>query len=157
MEQNEEGVENTNPEVIEEDSMTVTSNAIFYLKETANWAQFLSILGFILIGFMVIGSIFAGTIFSQFDEFAALPFPGFLIGAMYLIFAIFYFFPVYYLYKFSSHIKNSIVIKDSIALEAGLKNLKSHYKFLGVTTIVVIALYILLIIVGIFVGSMFDL
>jgi len=44
--------------------LNISDNILGYLKETANWAYFLSILGFIGIGLMVIfGSLF-GTLMS---------------------------------------------------------------------------------------------
>ena len=156
MEQNEEGLENTIQEFLKEDEIGLTRIGIKYIKESANWAQFLSILGFIVIGFMLLGSIFAGTMFSQFDEFGVLPFPSFLFGLIYLIVAIIYFFPIYYLYKFSSEVKRAINLKNSMALESGLKNLKSHYKFLGIATIVVLAIYILAFIIIFFASSLIN-
>lgn len=156
MEPNEEGLENTMQEFLKEDEIGITQIGIKYIKETANWAQLLSIIGFIFVGLIVIGSIFAGTMLSQFEEFAALPFPGFLISFIYLLIAIIYFFPVYYLYKFSSEVKRAIAFKDSKALESGLKNLKSHYKFLGIATIIVFGFYLLAFIIAILAGSMLN-
>jgi hypothetical protein len=41
--------------------------------------------------------------------------------------------------------KNAIATKNDDVLADALENLKSHYKFIGVLTIIMISLYILLI------------
>lgn len=140
--------------------------SINFLKEIAKWTKFISIVGFLLVGFLVlIGisfSIFFSSIASMIppdlpNEFSdELPNPVFFmqsiagfIGFSHLILASFYFFPVYYLFNFSSKLKNAILMHDETQLEMAWKNLKSHYKFIGVLLIVVLSFYALMLLGGI--------
>lgn len=114
------------------------------LLTASKWAKFLSIIGFIGIGFMVLGAlsfIVSISISGHFYNNSI----GY-IGLSYLIFAGLNFFPVYYLLQFSNKIRTGIDNSDNISVEDGFVNLKSLFKFMGITTIVVISTYILAII-----------
>lgn len=152
-----ENFENSNITDPTINSLQINSRAKEYIKETANWAQFLSIIGFIFIGLLIVFSFFVGTIFSFLEnEFISFPFPLFLFSALYLAIAFLYFFPVYYLYKFSSGVKKAISLNDAVALETSLKNLKSHYKFIGIFTMIIIGFYALTFVFAIIAGFMFG-
>ena len=71
---------------------------------------------------------------------------GMIMTITYLVLAVIYFFPVYYLIQFANKMKKAIATKNDETLAASFEMLKSHYKFLGVFTIITISLYILLII-----------
>jgi len=123
-----------------------------YLLETAKWSKFLSILGFILVGPMVIGALFVGvTLGSEAGmRSSGLPFPPALFSLIYLLIALLYFYPIYYLYNFSVKMKNSLQTGDGTMLRDSFKNLKSHYKFIGILAIVVISIYVLSILILLF-------
>jgi small-conductance mechanosensitive channel len=124
-----------------------------FLKETAKWAYFLSIMGYIGIGLLIIFAIFAGTIFSSLGEAGGMgSFPTALITCLYLLLAVLYFFPVYYLNKFGSNTKTALANNDSDMLGNALEYLKSHYKFIGIMTIVVMSLYVLAIVFAVIAG-----
>ena len=144
--------------VFEKFELQLDSTAKEFLKETAKWAHFLSILGFIGIGFLVLIAVFAGTIFSamgnsmQGMRMYSGSF-GVIMGAVYFIIALLYFFPVYYLFKFSTNAKKAFANNDSESLTESLGYLKSHYKFIGILMIVCLALYALTFVFAIF-GAM---
>jgi len=119
-----------------EESLMLSPVGVSYLLETAKWAKFLSILGFIGMGFMVIGGLFASVAMSRFGGSQSL-----LIGVMYIVMAAIYFFPILYLYKFSNDLKEALNRNNSSQLELALGNLKSHYKFIGILTIVLLGIY----------------
>lgn len=128
-----------------------------FLKETAKWAYFLSILGYIGIGFIVLAGLFAGTLFSAMGKMNPAMSSmggsfGILMAVVYLLIAALYFFPVYYLNKFASNAKTACATNDSEKLSVSFQYLKSHYKFIGIMTIVVFSLYFLIVIVGIIGG-----
>lgn len=128
-----------------------------YLLETAKWAKFLSIMGFIFIGFIVIIALFAGSIVAAASQQSQLPF-GMAEGAItvvYLLIALFYFFPVYYLFLFANNAKKAILSNNNSLIELSLEKLKSHYKFLGITTIVVMAFYAIAFIIALSMGAAF--
>lgn len=144
--------------VFEKFELQLDSTAKEFLKETAKWAYFLSILGFIGIGFLVLIAVFAGTIFSAMGNsmqgmgMYSGSF-GVIMGAVYFIIALLYFFPVYYLFKFSTNAKKAFANNDSESLTESLSYLKSHYKFIGILMIVCLALYALTFVFAIF-GAM---
>lgn len=134
---------------IENFEIQLNESAKEFLKETAKWAYFLSILGYIGIGFVVLVAIFAGTLFAfmgnmthEMGAFGSLG--GTFITVLYLMLAALYFFPVYYLNKFATNAKTALRDNDSESLSTSLEYLKSHYKYIGIMTIVVFGLYILI-------------
>lgn len=129
------------------EQLTLTSASKQFLKETAKWAFFLSIIGFLLIFLMLILAVFANTIFGMIAMQPGIPENiGMIMTITYLVLAVIYFFPVYYLIQFANKMKKAIATKNDETLAASFEMLKSHYKFLGVFTIITISLYILLII-----------
>jgi hypothetical protein len=70
---------------------------------------------------------------------------GFLSG-FYIVLAVIYFPPVYYLFKYAVDMKNALLSSSSDLVGTALGYLKSHHKFLGISIIVLISLYIVLII-----------
>ena len=142
----------------ENERLYLSQEAQEFLKETAKWGYFLSILGFIGIGFMVVLALFIGTIFSALNGLNGNMNPmmgigtGFISG-MYLVIALLYFFPVYYLFKFSSKMKMAIRSNDTNLINSSFEFLKSHYKFLGILSLVFVVLYGLVILFSILAGA----
>ncbi|MFD1601681.1 hypothetical protein ACFSJW_16680 [Flavobacterium artemisiae] len=126
-----------------------------FLKETAKWAYFLSILGYVGIGFLLIFAVFAGTLFSAlgsgFGGIGGSSF-GFIMGFVYFAMAAIYFFPVYYLNKFASNAKRAFRDNDSEALTTSFQYLKSHYKFIGIFVLILLSLYGLILVFAILGG-----
>ena len=132
------------------EQLTINSTAKNFLKETSKWAKFLSIIGFVLIGLMLVFAVFATTIFDlaakmQPDMPESL---GLVMTITYLVLAIIYFFPVYYLFKFSTKMKSALATKNEDTLMKAFEMLKSHYKFIGVFTVITLSLYALVIVVA---------
>ena len=140
---------------IEEFELQLNESAKGFLRETAKWAYFLSILGYIGIGFIVLIAIFAGSIFATVGTMM----PGGMGGlgssfgiimtVMYLLIAALYFFPVYYLNKFASNAKIALRDNDSKSLASSFEYLKSHYKFIGIMMVALLCLYGLIIVFAI--------
>lgn len=141
MEKNTENIKN----YFEEDgSLSISNNSMIFLSETGKWGKFLAIMGFIGVGFLVVLSLFMGTLLSSLNPGGdALPIPGFLFGLIYLILAALYFFPVLYLFNFSSKIRKALAEKDNSILDEAFKNLKSHYKFIGILTVILLMFYVI--------------
>lgn len=126
--------------------LTLAESEFSILLEAAKWANLIAILGFIGIGLMVIISFFTGALFSFFPMNHGTPIPsamGGVITVMYLALSIVYFFPVYYLYCFASKTKQAIRNSDNLAIQKAFSYLKSHYKFLGILSIIMIGMYFL--------------
>ncbi len=120
-----------------------------FLLETAKWSKFLAIMGFIMIGFLVFFGLFFGTIMTAFSQInpAASGLenaPMGFLGLIYVGMALLYFFPIWYLYKFATKMKMALKTDDEAELTEAFSNLKSHYKFVGIFTIIILALYLLM-------------
>jgi len=128
-----------------------------FLKEIAKWGYFLSILGFVGIVFMIIGGV-GVSLYTGLNQFGANTAYGLGysagIGLIYIILALIYFFPILYLFKFSVKMKNALKSISNEDFKYAFLNLKSHYKFMGIFTIVIISIY-LLILVGAIAGATF--
>ena len=120
-----------------------------FLKETAKWTKFLAILGFVGIGLMVLGSLvmlFAPSSLMSNGDF---PFGGkIFMMLLYLASAVLYYFPISYLYQFSENTKKAIENNDNNAIRDAFEFLKSHYKFMGILTIILLAFYAIIIFIG---------
>lgn len=133
--------------------LEVEGASVQFLSETAKWAKFLSIMGFITTGIIVIFALFAGVIFKT--AFASLGNSGMgsgvsvLISFVYIAFALLYFFPCLYMFRFSTKMQTALAENNQLELTNAFENLKSAFKFVGIMTIVILALYALVFIVGI--------
>lgn len=138
-------------QTMENSNLQLTEESKSFLQETAKWAYFLSILGFIAVGFMVVLAIFMGTLFSKLGVFGARfgMMEGGFISAIYLILALLYFFPMYYLFQFASKAKTAFKNVDNETLVSSFQYLKSHYKFMGIVAIVLLAFYGLILLISI--------
>ena len=133
-----------------------------FLRETAKWARFLSIVGFIFICLYVLlalmmfamgGAMDAAS--ENMDGMGGMGMMGAVggaaMGVIYLICALIYFFPILYLYRFASNTLSALDSNNTDQLTNGLENLKSHYKFMGILmciALIFIALGMLLMFVG---------
>ncbi|OYU79996.1 MAG: hypothetical protein CFE23_11455 [Flavobacterium sp. BFFFF1] len=131
--------------------MQLTDNAKQFLRETGKWANFLSIFGYIWMGLiLVFGSL--GVLGSNDDSgmdaatnMYKLP-PGMTLLVIVIMVAI-SFFPIFYLNRFALSIKAAFRDNNTEKLTASFEYLKSHYKFVGIFTLVMLVIYALAIIV----------
>lgn len=132
------------------DNISINSSVKAYLLESAKWGRFLAIMGYVFIVIMVIVS-FSLMITSKFfpatntNSFQTLG-----LGALYLLLSGLYIIPITYLHRFSTQVKYGVLNNDELNVEESFKNLKSLFKFSGISTIVILVLYAL-----IFVGAIF--
>lgn len=131
------------------DTLQISTQAKSFLRETAKWANFLSILGFIGIGFIVLAiiaflSLGTNSIFGNSIDPGLDTFEGFLVAIIYILVGLFYFFPIYYLNRFAANMKNALNRNDNQRLTEAFGYLKSHYKFIGIFTIIILGIYILI-------------
>ena len=126
-----------------------------HLSETARWAKFLSIVGFIGCGLIVLLGIFLSLNFDSLERrnsyyndtrvFAGL---GAVVGFVYIIGAVLYFFPCLFLFRFSNRMKASLASENQENLNVAFQNLKILYRFKGILTIIALSLYLLVFIFG---------
>lgn len=133
------------------DELKLGGQSLSYLNETRKWTMFLSIVGFVAVGILLIAAFFVTSIMNSFPDQAGNSLPEGMSGilsAVYIVMAILYFFPVYYLYKFSENMKMGIAHRADTYVETAFGYLKSHYKFMGILTAIVLVFYAM-----IFIGS----
>ena len=137
--------ENTSPLPLPQ----ITLESLGFLNTAAQWTKFLAIMGFIGIGIMLLAGLFMGVLFSVFNPTQAhtpFPFPMQFLGLIYFILAAVYVFPVIYLNNFSNYISKAVAIRETMFLTIAFKNIKKHFKFIGIAAIAMIGTYIVLII-----------
>lgn len=126
-----------------------------YLGETAKWAKFLAIVGFVFCGIMAIIAVFAGSLMST--AFGSMGgdggMSGIFVTLLYLVIAALYFFPCLYLFHFANKMQRALRQNDQGSLTDSFRNLKSCYKFLGILMIIVLAFYAIALIVGLFAAA----
>ncbi len=145
--------ENENPQPVVT-TLEISKDAAYQLDEAGKWGRFLAIIGFVFLGLIVMIGFIVSIVFSVLPKTAAgpIPFPGFLIGLIYLVMGVVYFFPVLFLYRFASGIKPALHLKDQNRLVKAFQNLKAHYRFIGILMIVGLVLYALMFVILIFTG-----
>jgi hypothetical protein len=136
--------------------------SIDHLTETARWGKFLAIVGFVGCGLIVImafgfGALLSSSVFSNIPVYSnriGTGASGFLGGAMfamvvgiYTILAAVYFFPCLFLYKFSVRMKAALNTHDQVKLNESLKAQKYLFRYVGIITIIGVALGVLEILV----------
>ena len=140
------------------EQLVVNSKSKSFLREISKWTFFFSILGFISIALTLIAAILIATLYAPMlnmvSQQQGLPAIGLPLAITYVVTALLYFMPVWYLFKFSRKMKSALATKNDDVLADAFENLKSHFKFLGVLTIILISLYVLLIVFSIVAGSL---
>ena len=101
-----------------------------YIRTTAKWTRFLSVLGFITVGFMVLVGIalMIGLTFLRNVHNAPPP----LIGIVYIPMGLLYMVPAIYLFKYSATLKNVLIKADIRDIEEAIRYQKSFWKFSGI-------------------------
>jgi hypothetical protein len=125
---------------------TLSNTSKAFILETAKWAKFLAIVGFVMLGLMAIVVLFmlvAGVAFMNMSRSFGAGASGSMgmIAFIYIAMIVLYFFPTYYLYQFASKIKSGLLSGNDSNVDSGFENLKSTFKFMGIFMIVVLSLY----------------
>jgi hypothetical protein len=140
--------------------LQIDQQSISYLGETARWAKFLSVVGFILCGLMIVLALFAGTLMATLSRFRSddalhsmTNVGSAFVSLIYVIAALLYFFPCLYLFNFAGKMQTALRNNDQTSLNASFGHLTSYFKFVGILTIIVLSFYILVALVIISVAT----
>jgi hypothetical protein len=114
------------------------------LKQTQPWALTIAIVMCLAAALMVLGgiAIFGMSVTSSGGQAAK---PMMILGIVYPLMAILYIAPAVYLFKYSSGIGKYTRQPSTANLNLAIRSQKSFWKFCGITLLVVIGLYLLLI------------
>lgn len=149
-----EGYQNENQNQSQIFSLTIDSVIKSHLYETARWGKFLAILGFIICVLVVLVGLFFGTFFNALVSRSEVSYEGNIssgsFGAMaavlYIIIAVIYFFPCLFLYRFSTKMKTALNGNEQTDLTLAFQNLKSLFRYVGVITVIILAIYLIIIV-----------
>lgn len=137
-------------ELQNENPLELTERIKNYLLDAAKWGKFIAIVGYIGMGLLaVVGLImlFGGFPYPGLTNSAFSGVPLAFMGFMYLVMAGVYYFPTTFLYKFATKIKKSLLDSDQDDMTSGFHNLSKLFTFMGVVTIIVLAIYALTILI----------
>lgn len=132
-----------------------------HFSETARWAKFLAIVGFVMCGLIVLMGVFFGsymTLFMPASEYEAQPGLSALMSTtmiiVCLVMAVLYFFPCLFLLRFSNHMKSALIANDQEALINSVHNLKLVFRYVGILTIIMLGIYGISIIISVLAAAM---
>lgn len=125
-----------------------------HLSETARWARFLAIIGFVSLVLMIL-IIIGAFVYMGTEGSANAMFPGMgvAMAVYYIIIAAIWFIPLLYLLRFSGAMRTALNGNDQQALNTSFLNLKACFKFVGIVTIILLVLSLLGLVFGV-VGMM---
>ena len=137
-----------------------------HLHETARWAKFLAIIGFVILALMLIGGIImvatmsalTGGGFEGGNQGLGM-FAGYGMGFLaifYIIIAVIIFFPLVFMLRFANRMKAALASNDQQQLNTSFQNLKAYFRFFGIVTIIFLAFYAIAFVFGILGAAAFS-
>ena len=118
----------------------ISDEAAEYLRVSAYWSRYLSIVGFVVFALILLSTV-GGLIYLYREDRSALTdlFHRHSNGVFrweyilaYLVFIIAYYVPLYYLYQYSVKSLKALKTGDSKLLTAAFKALKNHFWIIGI-------------------------
>jgi len=132
-------------------NLEVDETAKSHLLESARWAKFLAIVGFIGIGLMLLLGLFSAMAASSFGRGLFGGIGGLGLFLLYLVIAGLYFYPCLALFRFATNMKPGINTMNREQFNNSLGNLKALFQYMGIMTIIILSLYgiiLLFVIIG---------
>jgi len=153
-----EEINETQLEPQEPQNLIVTEEIRSYIYETAKWASFLAIVGFVSTGLLVICAFMFGAIMSSSPEFALMTGElakagGAVLTIVFLIYAFAIFYPSLLMFKYASKAKLGILYGEQESLNEAMGKMKSLFKYWGIITIIIISLNVITVIARLLGGS----
>jgi hypothetical protein len=131
----------------------VSARTIDLMRRTRPWVVFLAVLGAIGSVFLIIGALAAlalggaatkAMMGSDVDLAGAPTWLPMAMAAVYVIIALLYVMPVIKMFKYSGAVKSLVRTRSLRDLESALEHQRSFWKFIGLTTAVFMAVYVLI-------------
>lgn len=142
---NMEDFEEKETEQPENESLVITEDIRSYIYETAKWAKFLSIVGFVFCVLIVICAFFVPAVLSSMASMGR-PNPLAGVGSaaitiIYLLIGLLYFYPSLMLFKYATAAQKAVLFLDQQSLGEAMSKMKSFFKFWGILTVIIIGFY----------------
>lgn len=147
-----EEFEETKPDHTEVETLIVTEDIRSYIYETAKWAKFLSVMGFIFCVLIILLALSLPAILAAMTAMGKNPMMGIATGALsviYILFALLYFYPSLMLFKYANSAKKAVLFLDQESLAEAMSKMKSFFKFWGILTIVMLGLYAVILLLSV--------
>lgn len=133
---------------VTQNTMRLNEQSEAMLATIAKWSKFLGILTFVVVGFMfLVGLIFllAGSALAMVADLGGLS--AWVYGLFYMVCGVLYLFPGIYLYRYSVKMKQALAARDEVALTEAFLQQKKLFVFIGVLSIIGIALLVLILLI----------
>ena len=101
------------------------------LAQTKPWVRLISVLGLLMFGLTIIGMAYVLRMAGGFMMISMLPFA-----------VLFYLVPSLFLWNYASRIRDLMIYRDTQSLTAAVAAQKSFWRYVGITTAIVVALYV---------------
>ncbi len=128
----------------------LTSESAKYLLIAAKWSKFLALIGFIMTSLMIVAGILMSFVLTkvQYSDLVPMnsPFSARALSVFYISIAAIFLIPVSFLHAFSNKAINAVNTGNSEYLTSSFRNLKSLFVFVGISTLVLLSLYTLILI-----------
>jgi hypothetical protein len=143
----------------------LTDTMVSYLKESSPWLRFMGICGYITSGITALfGFVISLTLLTRENIGSWLEISDFsstlggFAGMIYIIVGVILFFPARFTYNCGARIRNFVKNNAEQELELAFKNHKSLWKFMGINTIIGLAVIpvILVITIVVMVANVFS-
>lgn len=121
-----------------------------YLLESCKWAKFLAIVGMVITGLLMVLMFFSFFSLSLVND--ALSSFYTLYSLVYLGVIALYSYPVIALYRFSKKVRIGIDQADQVEFNEGLRFLKATFRYIGIMTIIIIAIYSIILLIALIGG-----
>jgi len=152
-----ENLEETNPvQESENETLIITEDIRSYIYDTAKWTKFLSIVGFVGCALTAMAAFSASAVISAVSAMdpsnPLVKLGGGALTAFYLFIALLTFYPSLLLFKYSTSAKTAVLYGDQENLAEAMNKMRSLFKFWGIFTIIIIAIYVVAILLSIVAG-----
>lgn len=152
-----ENTETIDP-IEETPQLLITEDMRSHIYETAKWANFLAIVGFVMSGIMIITAFTIGSAMTSNPQMATMvgtlgKLGSGLFTLIFLCYAFAIFYPSLLMYKYSTKAKLGVLYGDQASLTEALGKMKSLFKFWGILALIMISFYLLIFILAAIVGA----
>lgn len=147
-----EEFEETKPDHTQVETLIITEDIRSHIYETAKWAKFLSIMGFIFCVLIILMALSLPSLMAALKVMGQDPTMGVPVGVFsvtYIISALLYFYPSFMLFKYARAAQKGVLFMDQESLSEAFSKMKSFFKFWGVLAIVMLGILSVMVLMSI--------
>lgn len=140
-------------------SLTIDPVAKSHLLETARWARFLAIVGFVFLVLAALVGVYSAVMVNRYEaDYREMGGPGSAnmlgsagagVAVMYMIMALIWFFPLLFTLRFANTMRNALQSNNQELLSTSFQNLKVCYRYLGIVTAIFLVMIALSLLFGV--------